>query len=65
MTRGDAISRLRYNWKERGDIERGLDWDEHLDKFPDLKRAYEEYKYRLRVFSMLLDDTYDNEPETW
>ncbi len=44
MDREEAVNCMTYFWQEKGDLDRCASFDEAIVHFPDLKRAWDDYK---------------------
>jgi hypothetical protein len=54
MDKLEAIEELCYFHNERGDMERYCDFGEALKMFPDIERAFKDYKYHERLLGIML-----------
>ena len=54
MNKLEAIEELCYFHCERGDMERYCDYEKAIKLFPDIERAYQDYKYHKRLLNIML-----------
>ena len=55
MSKTMMASNFIYFWEERGDLERCAGFDEYIDRFPQLKIAWVQYKLAERLVSFEVD----------
>lgn len=59
--RYELISDLSYFWKEKGDITRlaGFDIKKVQEEFPEVLRAWNDYKHAELALSLIIENSYD------
>jgi hypothetical protein len=51
VMREEMVNSLKYFWEEKGDITRWTGYEKHKHLFPEVVRAYHEFKRMERMYS--------------
>lgn len=55
MNKEEAIEMLHYFHFDKGDMERFCDYDRAIRMFPDIDRAFQDYKYYSKVLDNMVN----------
>ena len=50
---------LKYFWEEKGSIERYCSFNEAIEKFPLLKKAWDDYKLSIEMINCIFERGYN------
>lgn len=57
MSKQEEAQMLRYFWEEKGDVTRYIGWEDAIEQFPKIKRAWQKYEAAKQKLSRVLRET--------